>query len=57
MGMALQDPGAMGAAHVAECKTGTAGGPVHRNAMVWVIPWEFAIEADFRLFPLWTCYG
>lgn len=44
MGTALQDPGALGAAH-----TGTAGGPVHRNAVIWVIPWEFAIKADFRL--------
>lgn len=41
----------MGAPHIAECNMGTAGSPVHRNAMVRVIPWEFAIEADFQLFP------
>lgn len=45
MGTALRGPWGNG------CNTGTAGSSVHRNAVVWVIPWEFAIEADFRLFP------
>jgi len=40
----------MGAACTAESSTGSAGSPAHRNAVVWVIPWEFATEADFRLF-------
>lgn len=44
MGTALRDPGALGAAH-----TGTAVGPVHKNVVVWVISWEFAIKADFGL--------
>lgn len=49
-GRLLWDAAAMGAV-TRHSETQRAGGSVHRNAMVWVIPWEFAREAGFTLLP------